>query len=101
MPYFKKSENMLDPKAAKDTKHHSTGGPVSVEYPVYRTPCANVYLKAAQSTGHNITSDFNGEQMEGFARFHSTSRKGRRENTGKAFLRGAKKRFCICNAVLV
>ncbi len=94
LPYFKKTENMLDPKAAENRRFHSTGGPVAVEYPAFRTKCADVYLKAAESIGHNIIEDFNAEEMEGFGKFHFTARNGRRENTGKAFLKEAKRRSC-------
>ena len=32
LPYFKRSEDMLEPEAASDKEHHSTGGPLSVEH---------------------------------------------------------------------
>ncbi len=93
LPYFKKLENMLEPEAAKDKTYHSTGGPVSVEYPSHRTKAADVYLEAAKSLGFNVTNDFNGEHMHAFGKFHYTAKNGRRENTGKAFLREAKSRY--------
>ncbi len=92
LPFFKKSEDMLDTIAAKDTRHHSTGGPFGIEYPAFRTKLADLYLDAAVSAGYKRTKDVNGDQMEGFNRFHYTARNGRREDSGKAFLRGAKDR---------
>jgi choline dehydrogenase-like flavoprotein len=40
LPFFKKSENMMDPKAAKDETYHATGGPLNVEYAGYGTKIA-------------------------------------------------------------
>ncbi len=87
LPFFKKSEDMRDPVAAKDTYHHSTGGLLSLEHPAYRTKVADVYLDAAKSAGYNVTKDVNGHQMEGFGKHHYTARNGRREDTARAFLK--------------
>ncbi len=92
LPYFKKSENMLEPKAAQNKYYHSVGGPVSIDYPPYRTKAADLYLEAAKSIGFNTTSDFNGDQMEAFGKFHYTARNGRRVHTGTAFLKDARER---------
>jgi choline dehydrogenase len=86
------SENMLEPKAAKNTQFHSTGGPISVEYAGFETKSADVFLDAVQYLGYKLNNDFNGEEQLGFGRFHMTTRRGSRESTAKAFLRAAKSR---------
>lgn len=37
LPYFKKAESQGNPRVARDTRHHGTAGPLSVEQPNFRS----------------------------------------------------------------
>jgi len=45
LPYFHKSEDIAIPELAVNTKYHSTGGYLTVSYPPYHTPLAEVFLR--------------------------------------------------------
>jgi choline dehydrogenase/4-pyridoxate dehydrogenase len=49
----------------------------------------DAFLTAGQAAGHPITDDYNGAQQEGFARWQSTIRRGRRCSAADAYLRPA------------
>ena len=79
LPYFKMSEDMLEPIAAKDKLHHGAKGPLGVEYPGFRTRMSDVFMEAARYHGFEEIHDFNapfsdGHNQMGFGRFHTTTR---------------------------
>ena len=75
LPYFKMSEDMLEPIAAKDKSHHGTGGPIGVEHPGFYTRMSDVFMEAARYLGFEENHDFNeGYNRMGFGRFHMTTR---------------------------
>ncbi|XP_017779952.1 PREDICTED: glucose dehydrogenase [FAD, quinone] [Nicrophorus vespilloides] len=86
LPYFKKSQDQRNPYLAKDSRHHATGGYLTVQDNPYNTPIGIAYLQAAQEMGYDIR-DVNGDQQTGFALFQYTMRRGSRCSTAKAFLR--------------
>ncbi len=51
LPFFKKSERMVEPAAAEDTEHHSTKGPMSVELGGFHTESAWLFLEACKHLG--------------------------------------------------
>ena len=76
LPYFKMSEDMLEPIAAKDKSHHGAGGPLGVEHPGFHTRVSDVFMEAARYLGFEENHDFNAENQMGFGRFHMTTRYG-------------------------
>jgi choline dehydrogenase len=66
LPFFKKSEDQQDPWVAKDTVYHSTGGPLPVSTPSYKTPLTDAFLHAVKYNGHKVL-DLNGPDENGFA----------------------------------
>ncbi|XP_038217468.1 glucose dehydrogenase [FAD, quinone] [Zerene cesonia] len=86
LPYFKKSEDQRNPYLAKDTKHHSTGGYLSVQDAPYNTPIGASFLQAGEEMGYDII-DVNGDQQTGYGWYQFTMRRGTRCSTAKAFLR--------------
>ena len=46
LPFFKASEDQLNPSYAKDTLHHSVGGPLPVGDVAFKTPLADAFLNA-------------------------------------------------------
>ena len=93
LPYFIKSEDLTPSnEIVVDAAAHGTGGPlgVSVRSPVI--PAARDFVTAAGSTGIP-SGDYNGRDRGGPAGvaslFQTTTRKGMRSSTYRAFLAGA------------
>lgn len=92
LPYFIKSEDLAPSnEISVDSDAHGTGGPlgVSVRSPVI--PASRDFVKAAGSAGIP-TGDYNGRDRGGPAGvaslFQTTTRKGMRSSTYRAFLAG-------------
>jgi choline dehydrogenase len=82
LPFFRKSENFEE----GESEYHGSGG----ELPVTRTPVKDerydAFIEAGQQAGYPKNMDFNGENQEGFGRFHFTIRNGERWSTARSFL---------------
>ncbi|SEM92145.1 choline dehydrogenase [Loktanella fryxellensis] len=92
LPYFKKSEDLAPSnEIVVDGAAHGTGGPlgVSVRSPVI--PAARDFVTAAGATGIPA-GDYNGRDRGGPAGvaslFQTSTRKGQRSSTYRAFLQG-------------
>lgn len=92
LPYFIKSEDLTPSNEISiDSEAHGTGGPlgVSVRSPVI--PASRDFVKAAGAAGIP-TGDYNGRDRGGPAGvaslFQTTTRKGMRSSTYRAFLAG-------------
>lgn len=85
LPYFKKSEDMRIPSYAADTKHHSTGGYLTISTNTFRTPLATAFLEAGREMGYKI-KDHDGDTQIGFSYIQTTVRNGSRLSASKAFL---------------
>ena len=85
LPYFKKLENMQIPELRRDTSVHSSKGPLSIEYPRYRTPMAKEFLEAGLEMGYNLV-DYNSNHTLGFAYIQGTTKNGERMSANKAYL---------------
>ena len=83
LPYFKKSED-IQIEELKSSEYHGTGGPIAVSGGG-TTPLADLYLKAGQEMGYNIT-DYNGKDQEGVSKIQTTVRNGVRSSTALEFL---------------
>ncbi|KAL4234627.1 hypothetical protein ACF0H5_006268 [Mactra antiquata] len=86
LPYFLKSENMLDDEY-KDSPYHSTGGPLGVTVERY-VPLAERFVNAGKELGFDEI-DYNGESQFGFGRSQLNVRGGSRASTLREFLRPA------------
>ncbi|XP_069687311.1 glucose dehydrogenase [FAD, quinone]-like [Periplaneta americana] len=85
LPYFKKSENNLDPDIANDTTYHSVGGYQSVGRFPYTDGNLNPIMKGFEDIGYKVV-DFNGRQVLGVAHLQATNHYGVRRSTNEAFL---------------
>jgi len=88
LPYFRKQESWQGGADA----YRGGDGPLSVCIAPYPDPLTQAWLAAGAAAGHKTTSDYNGEQQEGFGRFQSTVRHGLRCSTAVAYLRPALRR---------
>jgi choline dehydrogenase-like flavoprotein len=82
-PYFLKAED-IQIDNLKTSKYHKEGGPMAVSESV-ATSLANLYMKAGQELGYNIT-DYNGGEHIGFNKIQINSRGGTRESSAVAYL---------------
>jgi choline dehydrogenase len=82
LPYFKKMESCL---AGADV-YRGAGGPLKLERGPATTPLFDAFFEATQEAGYPITTDVNGRQQEGFAKFDRTIYRGRRLSAARAYL---------------
>ncbi|KAL7643761.1 UNVERIFIED_CONTAM: hypothetical protein RMT77_005767 [Armadillidium vulgare] len=85
LPYFKKSEDNRNLTFAKDKRHHSTKGELTVSDLRWRTPVSDIFVKAGQELGY-YRGDINAENQTVFTNPQFTIRDGYRCSTNKAFL---------------
>ncbi|XP_034230230.1 glucose dehydrogenase [FAD, quinone]-like [Thrips palmi] len=89
LPFFKKSEDNLEPDLASDTEYHGTGGPLSIQRFPYTDKSTELLLKAYKAAGLK-EADLNGPHATGLDRVQTNSRGGRRNSTNSAFLSKAR-----------
>ncbi|KZN30337.1 choline dehydrogenase [Pseudoalteromonas luteoviolacea S2607] len=83
LPYFKKAETWL----MGEDDYRGGEGPVGVNNgnnmvnPLYRA-----FIEAGNEAGYPVTTDYNGEQQEGFGPMHMTVKDGVRCSTSRAYL---------------
>ncbi|MCF2858238.1 choline dehydrogenase [Pseudoalteromonas sp. SMS1] len=89
LPYFKKAETWL----MGEDDYRGGEGPIGVNNgnnmanPLYRA-----FIDAGKEAGYPVTSDYNGEQQEGFGPMHMTVKDGIRCSTSRAYLDPVKAR---------
>ena len=81
LPYFRKFENFED----GENQWHGAGGELPVTRP-QEWPLADRFIQAGQQMGLRQNPDFNGEDQEGVGRYHTSSGRGERWSTARAFL---------------
>ncbi|CAG9859122.1 unnamed protein product [Phyllotreta striolata] len=88
LPYFLKSENFhhTNKLAPVDVKYHNYSGPLWVEQPMPFHEHHKVFLKANEQMGYKIR-DINGKEQIGAMPFQVNTKKGRRQDSGTAFLK--------------
>ena len=85
LPYFRRQETW---QGGADS-YRGDQGPLGVCIQPYPDPLTEALLEAGAAAGHPATPDYNGAQQEGFARFQSTIRNGRRCSAAVAYLHPA------------
>ncbi|MCH0564815.1 MULTISPECIES: choline dehydrogenase [unclassified Streptomyces] len=88
LPYFKRMEHC----AAGADEWRGEGGPLWLERGDSDNPLFGAFLDAAKQAGYPLTSDVNGYQQEGFARFDRNIRDGRRWSSARGYYHPVKKR---------
>jgi choline dehydrogenase len=88
LPYFKKAEN----QQRGGDKYHGAGGPLPVSDWRHADPLSEAFVVAAAETGIPTNHDFNGATQEGAGFFQTTTHRGRRASTARAYLRPAQSR---------
>ncbi|XP_053671422.1 glucose dehydrogenase [FAD, quinone]-like [Anopheles nili] len=83
LPYFRKLESMKSPEV--DREYHSTDGPVSVEFPPFRSDKGQLFLQAAREAGYGQV-DYNGRTQFGTSPIQCTTNFGHRWTAYRAYL---------------
>lgn len=88
LPYFKKSENFhkTNPEAPVSYGFHGSGGYLSVEYSMPPNAVMYAFLNGSEELGYNLT-DYNSPQQVGVSQVQYNTHKGRRADTGYAFIK--------------
>ncbi len=82
LPYFRKAETRV--QGGDD--YRGDAGPLKVSTPACRNPLNQAFIEAAQQAGYAHTDDVNGYRQEGIGAFDSTTYRGRRWSTARAYL---------------
>ena len=88
LPYFKKAED----QQRGASEFHGAGGPLPVSDWRHADPLSEAFVVAAAETGIPTNPDFNGATQEGAGFFQTTTHRGRRASTARAYLRPAQSR---------
>lgn len=91
LPYFLKSEDMQIKDRNIDKECHSTGGYLTLNHAAWSTPLTDAFIKAAKELGEDIV-DYNGRQLNGYAKLQFTLRNGSRLSSNTAFIHPVSKR---------
>ena len=82
LPYFKRAEH--NENGGDD--FHGGEGPLRVSNTKSGNPLFRAFIQAGSEAGFKQTSDFNGEQQEGFGPYQVTIHKGERWSAAKGYL---------------
>jgi len=99
LPYFKRMESCM----AGGDEFRGTKGPLVLERGAAASPLFDAFFDSVQQAGYPITSDVNGYQQEGFAKFDRNIKKGRRLSAARAYLYPVLKRpnlDLLCRAMV-
>lgn len=86
LPYFLKTENMMEPEL-RNSPYHGKHGFVPVEYVRYVTPLLNSFLKAANFFGYRIVDYNNPYTHVGFSQIQSVVKGGERVTAATAYIK--------------
>ena len=75
-----------------EDEYHGNQGELGVSFPDHRHPLCEKFVQACEEVGLPRTSDFNGQQQEGIGFYQTTTLRGRRSSSAKAFLKPASAR---------
>lgn len=92
LPYFKRMETWHESGQGGDPAWRGTDGPLHVSRGPRNNPLHKAFVEAGRQAGYQVTSDYNGQQQEGFGPMEQTVWKGRRWSAANAYLKPALKR---------
>jgi choline dehydrogenase len=87
LPYFKRMENVEG--GQEGWRGHD--GPMYVKRGRLKNPLYRAFIEAGRQAGYPVSSDYNGQQQEGFAEFEMTVHEGLRWSAANAYLKPAMK----------
>jgi choline dehydrogenase len=87
LPYFTRMENVQGGQEG----WRGTGGPMHIKRGRRLNPLYQAFIEAGRQAGYPVSSDYNGQQQEGFADFEMTVHEGLRWSAANAYLKPAMK----------
>jgi choline dehydrogenase len=87
LPYFKRMENVEGGQEG----WRGTDGPMHVKRGRLKNPLYHAFIEAGRQAGYPVSSDYNGQQQEGFSEFEMTVHEGLRWSAANAYLKPAMK----------
>ena len=84
LPYFIKSEGN-NIKSYENSSFHGKYGPLSVEFPPYRTQIAKAFGRSAKENGYKKV-DYNGESQLGVSYIQAMTQNGQRHSAYRAYI---------------
>jgi choline dehydrogenase len=88
LPYFKRMES----NEFGASEYHGASGPLRASHVPTPHPVARAFIEAGVELGIPHNPDVNAERQEGIGPIQGSIRRGRRHNTGLAYLRPARRR---------
>jgi 4-pyridoxate dehydrogenase len=92
LPYFQRQESW----EGGASQYRGGDGPLTTQLTRFTDPLVEAYAEAGAVAGHPWTGDYNGRRQEGFSRWQSTIRNGRRCSAARAYLKPAMARQNLC-----
>ncbi len=86
LPYFTRMEQS---HGGSGPEFRGTDGPLHVSRGTRENPLFDAFIEAGRQAGYPVTTDYNGQQQEGFGPFEATIHKGRRWSAANAYLKPA------------
>ncbi|WP_226553961.1 GMC family oxidoreductase [Celeribacter naphthalenivorans] len=88
LPYFKKAED----QGRGADEFHGTGGPLKVSDHQETYALSDAIIAAGQQAGYPANRDFNGATQDGMGYYQTTTYRGKRWSTARAYLKPARRR---------
>lgn len=89
LPYFQRMEQWHGHSDGGDRAFRGANGPLHVTRGPRANPLFGAFIKAGEQAGYPVTSDYNGQQQEGFGPMEATIYKGQRWSAANAYLKPA------------
>jgi 4-pyridoxate dehydrogenase len=85
LPYFQRQESW----EGGASQYRGGEGPLTTQLTRFTDPLVEAYAEAGAFAGFRWTGDYNGREQEGFSRWQTTIRNGRRCSAARAYLKPA------------
>ena len=92
LPYFKRMEQWNDCGFGGDPSWRGRSGPMHITRGSRKNELFDVFVRAGNEAGFQLTDDYNGYKQEGFGVMEQTIHKGRRWSSANAYLKPAMNR---------
>lgn len=86
LPYFKRMEQS---HGGSGPEFRGTDGPLHISRGPRDNPLFDAFIRAGEQAGYPVTTDYNGQQQEGFGPMEATIWKSRRWSAANAYLKPA------------
>ncbi|MGL4311365.1 MAG: choline dehydrogenase [Paracoccaceae bacterium] len=91
LPYFRRMESWHGAGDGGDVDWRGANGPLHITRGPRANPLFPAFIEAGRQAGYPVTTDYNGQQQEGFGPMEATIWRGRRWSAANAYLRPAMK----------